>query len=182
MKICPRCGAEHTKSGIYCSRSCANKRFGIKRKASQETIEKCRMRANEQWSNKDKRQNHSKIMKKVVLENPDSYSKSNVSGRVKMYDVESPFGPTKVKGTWERSVAEHLNNKGIHWTNNVNPIPYYWNDGWHLYFPDFYIVSNNTYIEVKGYKTDRDKAKWSYTTNLIVIEKEDMCRLEGKVS
>lgn len=27
MKICPRCEAEHTKSGTYCSRSCANVRI-----------------------------------------------------------------------------------------------------------------------------------------------------------
>lgn len=26
MKICPKCGVEHTKSGTYCSRSCANSR------------------------------------------------------------------------------------------------------------------------------------------------------------
>ena len=27
MKICPRCSVEHIKSGIYCSRSCANVRI-----------------------------------------------------------------------------------------------------------------------------------------------------------
>lgn len=26
MKVCPKCGTEHDKSGIYCSRSCANSR------------------------------------------------------------------------------------------------------------------------------------------------------------
>lgn len=26
MKICPKCGTEHDKTGVYCSRSCANSR------------------------------------------------------------------------------------------------------------------------------------------------------------
>jgi hypothetical protein len=32
----------------------------------------------------------------------------------------------------------------------------------HRYFPDFYLPETEEYIEIKGYKTERDEAKWKY--------------------
>jgi PAB1-binding protein PBP1 len=29
------------------------------------------------------------------------------------------------------------------------------------YTPDFYLTESDEYIEIKGYKTEKDKAKWS---------------------
>ena len=46
MKICPKCGANHNKSGVFCSRSCANSR---------------------QWSEEDKKKK-SESVKKNFLE------------------------------------------------------------------------------------------------------------------
>ena len=69
----------------------------------------------------EKRAEHSVKMKQKVVENPDSYSKTNVSGRVKLYEIFDSFGPTKVKGTWELAVAHWLNNNNIKWTNNIEP-------------------------------------------------------------
>jgi hypothetical protein len=51
----------------------------------------------------------------------------------------------------------------------VNPQPYYWNGKWHLYFPDFFLPDHNAYIEVKGYQTDRDDAKWAHFKGTLVI-------------
>jgi hypothetical protein len=186
MKICPKCGKEHEQNGRFCSRSCANARDMTHRKgvkSPQEWIDKAKKGVNEYWSKEENRQKQSERMKRVVLENPDSYSKNNVSGRVKMYEVYSPVdGLTKVKGKWELQVANYLNENNISWTNKMLPFPYEWNGNWHLYFPDFFLNDRNEYIEVKGYKTDRDEAKWSQVHNLIVIEREDLCRLEGKIS
>jgi|688.fasta_scaffold212056_1 hypothetical protein len=186
MKKCPKCGAEHNLNGRFCSRSCANSRDMSKRRGiphSPETLEKCRAKANEYWSNEENREKFSKVMKEAVLRNPDSYSKNNVSGRAKMYEVLDSCGnSTKVKGKWELKVAEYLNEKGIRWTNNMIPFAYEWKGKFHLYFPDFFLIDKNEYVEVKGYKTDRDEAKWSQVSNLIVIEKEDLRRLDGKIS
>jgi hypothetical protein len=30
-----------------------------------------------------------------------------------------------------------------------------------MYTPDFYLNAIDTYIEIKGYETDKDRAKWS---------------------
>ena len=122
-------------------------------------------------------------MKKIVLENPDSYSKSNVSGRVKMYEVIDSNGPTKVKGLWELKVAHWLNDNNIRWTNTIEPYKYYYNNNWHLYFPDFLLLDTNVLIEVKGYQTDRDLAKWqSVDKKLIVLRKKDMLSLEKSIA
>ncbi len=114
-------------------------------------------------------------MKRKVLENPDSYSKENVSGRVKMYEINDSFGATKVKGTWELAVAEWLNSNNIRWTNKIEPYKYNWNNNWHFYFPDFLLLDKNILIEVKGFETDRDICKWqSVDKKLIVIRKNDI--------
>jgi len=139
--------------------------------------------ANRAYWTPEKRAEQSARMKKKVLENPDSYSKSNVSGRVKMYEVVDSYGPTKVKGTWELKVANWLNENNVRWTNKIAPYKYFWNQGWHLYFPDFLILDKDILIEVKGYETDRDQSKWqSVDKKLIVIKRKDMTSLSEKLT
>ena len=127
---------------------------------------------NQSYWTEEKRLLHSKIMIDVVKNNPNSYSKNNVSGRVKMHRVVSSDGPTDVKGKWELKVADWLNKNNVRWTNNIPPFSYFWNDSWHLYFPDFYISDFDTYIEVKGYETERDRCKWDAIPKPLIIIKE----------
>lgn len=47
---------------------------------------------------------------------------------------------------------------------------YTWN-GERTYFPDFYIESLDLYVEVKGYETDRDRAKWLHFPKKLCIIK-----------
>ena len=157
-----------------------------KKESTPEEKELKRLRSveyNKKYWTPERRSEQSARMKQKVLANPDSYSKSNVSGRVKMYEVIDSTGPTKVKGTWELKVAEYLNNNNIRWTNNIEPYKYFWKESWHLYFPDFLLLDSNTLIEVKGYEIDRDQAKWqSVDKKLIVIKKKDMLSLEKSIA
>ncbi len=45
---------------------------------------------------------------------------------------------------------------------------YEWN-GERWYHPDFYIPSLDLYVEVKGYETDRDRAKWLHFPKKLCI-------------
>lgn len=177
-KQCPKCNSEHEKLGIFCSRSCANSRV-----VSKETRIKIGIKSAEQWRinprrwTEEQKKNQSLKMIEVVKKHPESYSKSNVSGRVKLYEVQSTSGLTKVKGTWELKVAQYLNLNKIKWTNEIKPFSYFYKDKWHLYFPDFYLLDIDFYLEVKGYKTDRDIAKWSSISNIKVLYKEDIEKL-----
>jgi hypothetical protein len=135
-----------------------------------ETIEKMKIVSKEKnieyWTD-EKRQQHSLLMKSVVKNNPGSYSTNNVSGRAKIYEYKG----MKLKGTWELKIASILDKYDIKWTNNIKPIPYYWNDGWHLYFPDFYLIEYDKYVEVKGYQRERDVIKWKSSDKPLVILK-----------
>lgn len=123
----------------------------------------------------EKRKQHSESMKRAVRNNPDSYSKNNVSGRVKLIE----YNGSKLKGSWELLTAQWLDRLNVKWETEVNPQEYCWNNGTHLYFPDFYLPDYNIYIEVKGYKRERDIAKWSaFTGTLTIINLDVIHKLE----
>jgi hypothetical protein len=109
-------------------------------------------------------------MKEVVKNNPNSYSKKNVSGRVKNIEYEGYI----FKGSWELEVGKFLLKNNIKFEQPENPIPYFWNNDWHLYFPDFYLPAYDKFIEVKGFERDRDLAKWAVMKNLIVIKYKEI--------
>lgn len=104
-------------------------------------------------------------MKKAVASNPESYSSSN-RGRTKQIIVDG----IKLQGQWE--VEFYLWAKSA----ELNPhrpsagFPYAW-QGTRTYFPDFYMPTLDCYVEVKGYETERDRAKWDqFPTNLCIVK------------
>lgn len=121
------------------------------------------------WTD-ERRKKHSNSMKLAVKNNPDSYSANNVSGRTKTLE----YNGTKLKGKWELLVAKWLDDNNIKWTNKIDGIPYEWDDNIHLYFPDFYLIELDKYIEVKGYERERDRCKWKVLDNLIILKKKEI--------
>jgi hypothetical protein len=120
----------------------------------------------------------SNIMKATVLANPDSYSSNNVSGRTPIIE----YNGFKLKGSWELLVAQYLDNLSIKWTNKVEGIPYEWNNSIHLYFPDFYLIDYDLFIEVKGYERERDRCKWKVLDNLIIFKKKEIDLIKNNSS
>lgn len=117
------------------------------------------------------RKKQSESMKQAVLNNPDSYTSSNVCGRVKVEE----YNGEKFHGKWEIEVAKWLDKNNIKWERStITPFNYFWNNGWHLYFPDFYLPELDKFLEVKGYETERDKCKWSVVPNLIVLKNKEI--------
>ena len=112
----------------------------------------------------------SKGIKKAILNNPDSYSSTNVNGRVKHYI----FNGVKLDGLWELEVAKYLENNNIKWERPKNGFKYIWNNSEHIYFPDFYLPEYNYYIEVKGYQRDRDLYKWQSIEHIIIIKHKEI--------
>jgi len=183
---CERCGKvisfekriKKKFGGIYCGNSCSvistNKhkftddvraRISVKQRNNQLKI----------WT-KEKREQHSAIMRQCVENSPSSYSSHRVCGRVKPVSVIDSYGnQTRCLGSWELLVSKYLTDNGIQWTNNIDEKFYYsWNGNIHRYFPDF-LTDRGYYIEVKGYERDRDKAKWSqFPKKLVVIKIDDV--------
>lgn len=114
------------------------------------------------------------IMKQVVKNNPNSYNKSNINGRTKKHVFTDSFGNDVILDSgWELLVAKYLTEQNIKWITYITEeLTYDWLGSTRRYFPDFYLVDYNIYIEVKGHQRDRDIAKWdipSIKNRLIVI-------------
>lgn len=134
------------------------------------------------WSDEQKKR-HSSIMTRVAAENPDSYSASNVCGRTKLMDITDSLGrATKVNGSWEQIVATFLDENNIRWTNVIEEkLLYTWDGQERRYYPDFYLIDFNMYIEVKGYERPRDLEKWKIVEDcLIVIKQKDINAIKKK--
>jgi hypothetical protein len=107
------------------------------------------------WADPVIRAKHKQSMKDAVKNNPDSYTSSN-RGRTKQIIVDG----IKLQGQWEVDFYNWAKEKGLSPERPTIAFKYEWN-GERFYHPDFYIPSLDLYVEVKGYETDRDRAKWS---------------------
>ena len=117
----------------------------------------------------EQKKNHSSSMKRAVEEHPESYTSSN-RGRTKQIEK---YG-LKFQGNWELLYYEWCIANSINVVRCSERFPYEWN-GERSYNPDFYLPDSNTYIEVKGYETDRDRAKWKYFPHqLVIIRKKEI--------
>lgn len=144
------------------------KREGRSIKVSAETREKIsKANKNKKYSAAE-RKYRSKIMKQAVLDHPESYSANNVCGRTKLIE----YNGYSLNGSWELLVAKYLDLNNIQWTNIINTgFTYNWDNSNHLYFPDFYLINENVYVEVKGYERERDSCKWrDFPEKLIILK------------
>jgi len=125
----------------------------------------------ERWGNPVNRIKQSEAMKRAVELNPESYTSSN-RGRVKQIIYDN----IKFHGQWEVDFYKWAKAEGIDITRPNRGFKYTWN-GERTYFPDFYIESMDLYVEVKGYETERDAAKWSQFPNALCIIKNNEIKM-----
>lgn len=97
-----------------------------------------------------------------------------ICGRAKKYDYESPVaGKIKVDGTWELAAARYFDRIGVTWERNRKRFPYVRPDGRAAtYQPDFFVKEWDLYVEVKGYQTKLDEAKWSQFPHRLEVWKK----------
>lgn len=124
----------------------------------------------------DERKRISNYMKIAVENHPESYCGVNKNGRVKKYK----FKDVSLDGSWELLVAKYLDENNINWIRPNKGISYIWNDSQHKYFPDFYLVDFDFYLEIKGYETNRDKEKYKVVKNLFVFRKKEIKQILNK--
>lgn len=83
-------------------------------------------------------------------------------------------------GTYELEYAKYLDKNNIQWERCTDRFEYYYKDSYHYYTPDFYLVESGEFIEIKGYATGKDYAKWSQfpkDKKLKVLMKKDLVLL-----
>ena len=99
--------------------------------------------------------------------------------KVRTYKYASKYaGEVSLMGTWELKFAMYLDDHNIEWKRPKDKFYYEYGklkSGFGYYIPDFYIVNGEYYIEIKGYETDRDRAKWKWFPHkLKVIKGNDL--------
>lgn len=69
-------------------------------------------------------------------------------------------GDVYLRSTYELEYVKWLDCNNIRWKQNSTKFPYHWNGVIRYYYPDFFLIDMNKYVEIKGYKTEQDVAKW----------------------
>ena len=71
------------------------------------------------------------------------------------------IGDISVDGSWELAFCQYADLTGLTWRRNKVRFQYVKPDGSDsTYLPDFFVEDWGCYIEIKGYETDLDRAKW----------------------
>lgn len=124
---------------------------------------------------KEAKEKISKTMQQVVKDKPDSYNGVNINGKVKKYKYKN----VSLDGTWELTFAQYLDKNNIKWERPNKGIEYIWENTTHIYYPDFFLVDYNIFVEIKGFQTSRDIAKWKMINNLIVIKQNEIKQIQN---
>ena len=147
-RICRFCGKKFDKDGqvgghqVWCTKN-------PKRKTSAKKLAKSQTGKKHTQKTKTKLQG---IANKKVKNG--TWHSSFSRCRTYKYKGESLYG------TWELRYAKYLDEKGIKWRRPAERFAYRFEDRTRYYIPDFYLSETSTYIEIKGYETEKDRAKW----------------------
>lgn len=104
----------------------------------------------------------------------------STAGRCKKYNYKSPIaGEIKVDGSWELIFCKYADLNKLNWKRNTKRFKYVKPNGITAsYLPDFYVEDWESYVEIKGYETDLDKAKWEqFPEKLIIYRKKEIGEL-----
>ena len=83
-------------------------------------------------------------------------------------------------GTWELRLAMYMDDNKITWWRCDDIFEYEFDGRTLSYQPDFYLPKFDLYIEVKGYATEKDFAKWKQfpkDKNLVILKEYDLKEL-----
>ena len=97
-----------------------------------------------------------------------SFSKKNT------YD----YNGIKLQGKWELIYAKWLDLNSIKWRRPTETFKYIFENKEHRYTPDFYLIDECCYVEIKGYKTIKDEEKWKqFPVKLKILMGKDLFEL-----
>lgn len=143
-----------------------------------------RVRANREGVRRFHRENPN-LKRNPLTEEHKAKIRSSVNARVKngtwhaslARDMHYDYNGVDLHGSWEVSYAEWLDANSIKWERPSNYFLYTFDGAVHRYTPDFYLTDLKQYVEIKGYKTAKDEAKWDQfpkDTKLVVLMESDL--------
>ena len=115
------------------------------------------------WSKGMSKETHPKIAaisKKIsekALEKVKEGTWHNSFSKARTHDYKG----MRLYGSWEVEFAKYLDSNLIEWTRPGEKFPYLFEGKVRSYTPDFFLVKEQIFVEIKGYPTDKDFAKWN---------------------
>jgi rubredoxin len=79
------------------------------------------------------------------------------------------YNGVDLHGKWELAYAMFLDRKEITWKRCKDRFAYEFEGKSRFYTPDFYLPKTKEYVEIKGYKTKKDEAKWSQFPHTLLV-------------
>ena len=112
----------------------------------------------------------------------ETVSKKLIEGNWHTYsDVKKiRYKDIKFDSSWEVKYAQWLDANNIPWERCKSRFAYTYNNVKKHYTPDFYLHTLDEYIEIKGYETEKDHAKWNqFPSNckLTVLRESDLRKI-----
>lgn len=90
------------------------------------------------------------------------------------------YKDVQLDSSWELKYAIWLDESNIKWIRCKERFPYVFEGKPHFYIPDFFLCGTKEYIEIKGFKTNKDESKWNQFPKELVLKvllKEDLIKL-----
>jgi hypothetical protein len=116
--------------------------------------------------------------KKTTATKKKTTKKATYKNSKRCVYISESAGRVELDSTWELEYAKYLDKNKIKWKRNLIKFPYRYNKRISYYVPDFFLVKEDIYIEVKGFETERDEAKWKdFPYKLKVLRREDLLAL-----
>lgn len=139
--------------------------------ATKQALREANLRRTKEW-NKENGKRISESIKKKVEDGTWHTSLAK--------DMHIDYNGVDLHGSWELKYAQFLDQSNVKWTRNKDRFSYIYLGKERTYTPDFYLIDTDEYVEIKGYRTEKDDAKWSQfpaDKKLTVLMKEDLKRL-----
>ena len=115
----------------------------------------------------------SEKMKVFAMQHPENFSYQRHIVKRKLYNG------ILFDSSWEVEVAKYLDSQNIKWERPTKGFLYEWNNSLHTYYPDFYLLEYDRYIEVKGFQREKDLYKWKSVDKLIIIKAEEINKIRN---
>jgi len=137
-----------------------------------------RLKMNSFWSGEKELERRKKISE-TMKANPNAGGLREGSGRgVKTWYTSPIAGKVYLRSSYELAFVKWLDANNIKWKGNLLKFPYTFENKIRYYYPDFYLIDTNEYIEVKGFRTKQDIAKWNnFPHKLKILYKDDLIKI-----
>ena len=84
--------------------------------------------------------------------------------------------------TWELAYYLYCKLHNVAIVRNTTPFKYQLNGEIHSYYPDFYLLDDDIYVEIKGYEDDKAKEKFhQFNGNLLIYRAEEMSPILSEI-